>query len=549
MGIKGVKFMVSRRLLAVLTAGLALSAACGGSNAQREALKVQAENLAAAAGNGAASSGGGYAAGDASAAAAPGDTGLADPGVTDPAAASDPAAGVSPAGGNAGSGAAASPSAARSNTAAASGSGTAAGSGGSGAAGARTNSPQQRQAASQGGGGPAAAPGAPAPGAPAPSAGATGGATDEGVTANSIKVGHIGIYSGPVGSFGDDLSYAGRAKLQEINDTGGINGRKLDVLVRDDAWDGTKGMNAARDLVEREKVFAFCCIMSVNTSDPLTPYLEEKKIPHIGADGWGEPQYKGQWTFPVSASGVVQAHMLAKYQAEKQGAKRVAILYINNPTGRAYVKAYDEVIKKFGGQVVFSQPATFDDPGTTTFIAQARTSNIDTISTYLDPGIFTRMVREAAAQNYKPKNAFSGAAGIYFEVTPNFTGPGGEGTIATTDWVTNDMNTPGFRAYKAAVEKYYPKTDHSTWTKAGYVGATIFGNALKAIGLNVTRQRLRDQVDTLTNFDTGLGVTLSFRPGKHRANKTIYLGQIQRSGDKFEYKYIAGPLVDEYVTD
>ena len=170
-----------------------------------------------------------------------------------------------------------------------------------------------------------------------------------GVTSGSIKVGHIGIYSGPVGSFGDDLSYAGRAKLQEINDGGGINGRKLDVLVRDDAWDGTKGMNAARDLVEREKVFAICCIMSVNTSDPLTPYLDEKKIPHVGADGWGEPQYKGEWTFPVSASAVTEAHMLAKYQAEKQAAKRVAILYINNPTGRAYVKAYDEVIKKFGG--------------------------------------------------------------------------------------------------------------------------------------------------------------------------------------------------------
>jgi branched-chain amino acid transport system substrate-binding protein len=374
-----------------------------------------------------------------------------------------------------------------------------------------------------------------------------GGATDVGVTANSIKVGHIGIYSGPVGSFGNNLSYAGRAKLQEINDSGGINGRKLDVLVRDDAWDGTKGMNAARDLVEREHIFAFCCIMSVNTSDPLTPYADEHKIPHVGADGWGEPQYKGEWTFPVSASAVTEAHMLAKYQAEKQGAKRVAIIYINNPTGRAYVKAYDEVIKKFGGEVVFSQPATFDDPGTTTFIAQARTQNIDTISTYLDPGIFTRMVREAAAQNYKPKNAFSGAAGLYFEVTPNFTGPNGEGTIAATHWVTNDMDTPGYRAYKAVVERYYPKIDHSTWTKAGFVGATVFGNALKSLGLEVTRQRLKDTVDTLSNFDTGLGPSISFTPGHHRANKTIYLAQIQRSGDKFQYKYIAGPLVDEYA--
>jgi ABC-type branched-subunit amino acid transport system substrate-binding protein len=530
--------MASRRLFVLLTAGVLSSAACGGSAAQRAALKVQSQNLAGQAGAGGAAAGGGYPSGEAGAAAAPADSGsAASPAAVPGAASAAGSAGLS-SGGSSSSPAAGSSSAARSNTpAAASASGSASGSA------ARSNTPAAKSAAGQAG----PPPGAPTPGAPTPGGSAVGGATDVGVTANSIKVGHIGIYSGPVGSFGNNLSYAGRAKLQEINDSGGINGRKLDVLVRDDAWDGTKGMNAARDLVEREHIFAFCCIMSVNTSDPLTPYADEHKIPHVGADGWGEPQYKGEWTFPVSASAVTEAHMLAKYQAEKQGAKRVAIIYINNPTGRAYVKAYDDVIKKFGGEVVFSQPATFDDPGTTTFIAQARTQNIDTISTYLDPGIFTRMVREAAAQNYKPKNAFSGAAGLYFEVTPNFTGPNGEGTIAATHWVTNDMDTPGYRAYKAVVERYYPKIDHSTWTKAGFVGATVFGNALKSLGLEVTRQRLKDTVDTLSNFDTGLGPSISFTPGHHRANKTIYLAQIQRSGDKFQYKYIAGPLVDEYA--
>jgi branched-chain amino acid transport system substrate-binding protein len=534
--------MASRRLFVVLTAGLVLSAACGGSAAQREALKVQSQNLGAQAGGGA-PSGGGYSSGDSGAAAVPGDSGAATSGGTDTEAAPSGGAAASSGGSGVGPSSGGSSAAAKANNPAAA-SGSASGGGSSGSGTAKANTPAGRQAAEAG---PSSSPGAPTPGGPSAGGPAVGGATDVGVTANSIKVGHIGIYSGPVGSFGDDLSYAGRAKLQEINDTGGINGRKLDVLVRDDAWDGTKGMNAARDLVEREKIFAFCCIMSVNTSDPLTPYLEEKKIPHIGADGWGEPQYKGAWTFPVSASAVTEAHMLAKYQAEKQGAKRIAILYINNPTGRAYVKAYDEIIKKFGGEVVFSQAATFDDPGTTTFIAQARTQNIDTISTYLDPGIFTRMVREAAAQNYKPKNAFSGAAGLYFQVTPNFTGPNGEGTIAATHWVTNDMDTPGYRAYKTLVEKYYPKIDHSTWTKAGFVGATIFGNLVKSLGLEVTRQRLKDAADRLSGFDTGLGPTLSWSPGHHRANKTIYLAQIQRSGDKFEYKYIAGPLQDEYA--
>jgi ABC-type branched-subunit amino acid transport system substrate-binding protein len=527
--------MASRRLFIALTASLLAAAACGGSSAQRAALKAQAQNVSAGQSGAAAPAGGGYAAGDSGGSAAPADASAGASAATPSGGSGGGSAGLS-SGGSGSAPSAGSSSGLKSAAGSASASPSAAGSG-------KANTPAAKSAAGNAG----PAPGAPTPGNPAAGGSGVGGATDVGVTANSIKVGHIGIYSGPVGSFGDDLSYAGRAKLQEINDTGGVNGRKLDVLVRDDAWDGTKGMNAARDLVEREHIFAFCCIMSVNTSDPLTPYADEHKIPHVGADGWGEPQYKGEWTFPVSASAVTEAHMLAKYQAEKQDAKRVAILYINNPTGRAYVKAYDEVIKKFGGQVVFSQAATFDDPGTTTFIAQARTQNIDTISTYLDPGIFTRMVREAAAQNYKPKNAFSGAAGLYFQVTPNFTGPNGEGTIAATHWVTNDMDTPGYRAYKAVVEKYYPKIDHSTWTKAGFVGATIFGNALKSLGLEVTRQRLKDNLDTLSNFETGLGPSLSFSPGHHRANKTIYLAQIQRSGDKFEYKYIAGPLVDEYA--
>jgi branched-chain amino acid transport system substrate-binding protein len=158
------------------------------------------------------------------------------------------------------------------------------------------------------------------------------GPSDVGVTASQIKVGHIGIYSGPVGSFGQNLSYACRGTLQAINDSGGINGRKLDVLVRDDGWDATKGSNAVRDLVERDKVFAFACSQSVPTNDAITPYLDAQKVPNVGSDGWGPAQYAGVWSFPVGASGVNEAENLADYQA-KHGTKRVGILYWNNTTG------------------------------------------------------------------------------------------------------------------------------------------------------------------------------------------------------------------------
>ena len=246
--------MASRRLFVLLTAGLLTAAACGGSAAQRAALKVQSQNAGAQAG-GAAAPAGGYSSGDTGAAAAPADAGSAGASAATPSAGGS--AGLSSSGGsNAASPAAGASPAAKSNSPAAA---SASGSASRSASG--SNGPVGNSAAGQ-----ASTPGAPTPGGPTPGGPAVGGATDVGVTASSIKVGHIGIYSGPVGSFGNNLSYAGRATLQEINDNGGINGRKLDVLVRDDAWDGTKGMNAARDLVEREHIFAFCCIMSLDSS-------------------------------------------------------------------------------------------------------------------------------------------------------------------------------------------------------------------------------------------------------------------------------------------
>jgi ABC-type branched-subunit amino acid transport system substrate-binding protein len=394
-----------------------------------------------------------------------------------------------------------------------------------------------------------AVPGQPGPGEPGSGAPTPGGEnmdTDVGVTGSSIKVGHIGIYSGPVGSFGDDLSYACRATLQSVNDNGGINGRKLDVLVRDDGWDGTKGMNAARDLAEREKVFGFACIQSVSTSDPLTPYADSKKIPNVGGDGAGEPQYEGQWSFPTAGSNSHDAHQIAEYQAVKQGARKVGILHWNNATGKAYLDAYRMVMKQHGGDVVVSQAASFDDPGTTTFIAQCRAQGCDAISTEVDPGIFARMVREAAAQGYKPKHGFSGASPLYFEVTPSLTGPHGEGTITATHFTPNDQDTPGFRTYKQTVERYYPKIDHSTWTKNAFMGGNLFANVIRKLGVNVTRQRVKDDLDTLTGFDLGLGAQLTFRPGSHRANKTVYLVQLQKTGDKLGWKTIAGPIQDQY---
>ncbi|MGH9037675.1 MAG: ABC transporter substrate-binding protein, partial [Acidimicrobiia bacterium] len=283
------------------------------------------------------------------------------------------------------------------------------------------------------------------------------------------------------------------------------------------------------------KIFAFCCIQSVSTSDPLTPYADSVKVPHLGGDGWGQVQYTGEWSFPMGAPSASEARVLAKYQAQKQGVKTAAILHLNNATGQSFRDAYKETLEKLGGKVDIIQPATFDDPSTTTLIARARAANVDTIAVYADSGIVARLLREAAGQNYKPPKGFAGSAMFYFNITHELAGPAGEGLISSSHWTPHDQDTPGLRKYREVVQKYYPDIDHTSWTVTAFMGANLFGDTLKKLGLNVTRQGFKDALEATSEFDLGLGTKISFRPGKRYANTTIHLTHLVREGNKLKW--------------
>jgi branched-chain amino acid transport system substrate-binding protein len=403
---------------------------------------------------------------------------------------------------------------------------------------------------------------APTPGAPAnPAAGGApnGGATDVGVTAASIKVGHICICTGPVGGVGDDLSWAGQATMKWYNDNGGINGRKLDVLVRDDQWDGTKGMNAVRDLVERENVFGFSASQTVPTNDLMGPYVSEKKVPNVGGDGWGEAQYGFPWQYPTGNSATVDGYVLADYTAKTQGAKTASIFYFDSPQGRSYVKGFTKQFEKNGGKVVFAQPGTFDDPATATYVARSRAENVDVSTYWGEPGLWVKMVREAASQAYKPKFGFQGCACNYFDEIPGLAGPWAEGSVATTGWTPNDIGEaagakmPGYAEYKTITEKYFPKLHHSNWTKVGFTGARLFGDTLKKMGLNVTRQGFKDALDQVKDFDLGLGAKVRIWRDSHRANHTVYLVKLVKdekgTSGGMRWKYLSGPHDDPVNTE
>ena len=202
--------------------------------------------------------------------------------------------------------------------------------------------------------------------------------------------------------------------------------------------------------------------------------------------------------------------------------------------------------------MVVSQAANFDDPGTSTFLAQCRVNNVDTITTMVDPRHLRPHGARGRGAELQAPHGYSGNAALYFQVTPSFTGrpppgPSPPSTGSPTIPPAPRASSAGYRLYKQTVEHYYPNIDHSNWTKAAYVGGTMLNEALKRLGLNLTRQRLKDDLDRLQGFDTGLGPKVSFSVGHHRSNKTTYLVQLRTRAGSWSWKYIAGPIVNPHV--
>ena len=139
----------------------------------------------------------------------------------------------------------------------------------------------------------------------------------------------------------------------------------------DDAWDPVRGKAAAKRLVEQDKVFALCCIQSLNTNAAITPYLDEVKVPSVGPDGLNDEQYKGAYTFPIGTASVPLGNLLGNFVPEQLGAKAAAVIVENVSGGKQFGDAFRRNFESKGGKVVFTQNVNPDQADLTPFVLQA----------------------------------------------------------------------------------------------------------------------------------------------------------------------------------
>ncbi|MFP5224835.1 MAG: ABC transporter substrate-binding protein [Actinomycetota bacterium] len=349
-----------------------------------------------------------------------------------------------------------------------------------------------------------------------------GGATDVGVTASEIKLASTVVQSGPGSSFLGDSPTGMSAVVRKINSQGGICGRLLKLQLVDDGWDAARGLGFIKTFIA-EKNFALPVVPS---SEGLTAAISAGEIrkagiPVIGTDGMLKQQYEDPWVWPVATATVSTMRIIAKH-AYSKGARCFGIVWDTRyKFGKEGEQAFVEFVKKLPGAKVCGNQGIL--PARASYSSEIQSFNsscsgkCDAVALLLEPQTALTWI------NGRPEmgDITSGAQPLFNETFARNCGEKCSGMLVWTGYnppIGALESRPGVREYVNDVRSVSPTVDvKNQFLEGAYLGMTVFVEALKAVGPELTRARLAAVMNSKT-FQHDIAQKLSWTTGNRNAN-------------------------------
>jgi len=165
---------------------------------------------------------------------------------------------------------------------------------------------------------------------------------DTGASDTEIKIGQTIPLSGPASAYGS-IGKVQAAYIRMINEQDGINGRKINLIQYDDAYNPPKTVEQVRKLVESDEVLTTFQIIGTPPNAAVQKYLNDKKVPQLlastGATRFTDPKHF-PWTIAFNPNYQSEGHIYAKYILANHPNAKIAILYQNDDLGKDYVKGW-----------------------------------------------------------------------------------------------------------------------------------------------------------------------------------------------------------------
>ncbi|HZJ67265.1 MAG TPA: ABC transporter substrate-binding protein [Kofleriaceae bacterium] len=329
-----------------------------------------------------------------------------------------------------------------------------------------------------------------------------------GVTATEIKIGQTMPYSGPASAYGV-IGKTEQGFFKMINEKGGVNGRKINLVSLDDAYNPPKSVEQIRKLVENEGVAFIFNSLGTPSNTAIQPYLTEKKVPQLfvatGADKWADPE-KHPWTMGWQPSYRLESQIYGKYLLKEKPNAKLCVLYQNDDFGKDYLTGlkqglgdqYDKVVIKTA-----SYEAT--DPTVDSQVVSLQAAGCDALLTAAIPKFAAQTIRKIFDINWKPFHLLSNVAISRTAVLQ----PAGldKSTGVISGLYLNDpadptlADDPGMNEYRAFMKQYLPDMDPNDGNSVYAFGvSTTLVKVLTQCGNDLSRENIMKQAASVSKL-------------------------------------------------
>ncbi|MDD0813118.1 ABC transporter substrate-binding protein [Curvibacter sp. HBC28] len=365
-------------------------------------------------------------------------------------------------------------------------------------------------------------------------------AQSQGVSKDTIVIGSIQDLSGPLAGFGKQDRLGMMLRVDEINEQGGIHGRKIKLLIEDSGYDPKKAVLAAQKLVNQDKIFAMVAHIGTAQNLAAMPVQFEKNVlnfyPITAAREMYEPFHRLKYSF--AATYYDQIRLAAPKLMQEKNAKKICTLYQDDEFGLEVMRGGEAALKAQGRE--FAEKTSYKR-GATDFssqIAKLKAADCDfvVLGTIIRETIGA--IGEARKTGFNP--TFLGSSAAYTDLIHKLGGKPMDGLYATMT-VQHPYLDEASQPLRFWANKYKTKfnDDPTVFSVYGYLAVDAFARAAQKAGPNLSTDSFIKAMDTMVNPPDIFGSPeSSFGPQKRLGNDLSRLSQIQDGKWKVVSDYV-----------
>jgi ABC-type branched-subunit amino acid transport system substrate-binding protein len=352
-----------------------------------------------------------------------------------------------------------------------------------------------------------------------------------GVTDDEIVIGWTTPLSGPAALWGVTAA-GGVAWAKHINDQGGIHGRKIKVILKDDGYNPARAMANLQQM--KGKVFAVCGLLGTAICNVAKDWFYKNNVPLVTAYGdvriWSRlPREQLRYIFVTYPDYEDEAYYLTSYAVKSLGAQTVALFYQNDDYGKMAMEGVKKGLAATGAKakLVATVPYEVTERSLTTHALKLKKAGADTLIFYPTPTHGAIITKTIAKIGYQPRNkltTFTLGDAIMFKIA----GETWDGTYIGLPGNSGQVGSdPDADRVAAILKKYNPKIEGKEYLALfGAVSMMHLVEGLKNAGPDLTPETLIAGMEKISDWKPqNLGARVTYSPDRRHGNNASRIGQ------------------------